>query len=52
MSVQEPDLGPISMNITVIRKGGSLGVMTMDWTAMLNGRLSQQTYPLLHRYTF
>ena len=38
MSVEEPELGPLSMNITVIRKGGSLGVMTIELVAMLGGR--------------
>jgi len=28
----------MAVNLTVVRKGGTLGVMTLDWVAMLDGK--------------
>ncbi|KAH3717848.1 hypothetical protein DPMN_060644 [Dreissena polymorpha] len=38
MSVEEPDTGPLAVNLTIVRTGGTLGVMTLEWVAMLGGR--------------
>lgn len=40
VSVEEPEVGPLTVNLTVVRKGGTLGVMTLDWVAMLGGKCS------------
>lgn len=40
LSVDEPEGGPLTVNLTVVRTGGTLGVMTLDWTATLAGRQS------------
>ncbi|VDI35962.1 G-protein coupled receptor 98 [Mytilus galloprovincialis] len=38
LSIEEPENGqPVTTNITIIRTGGSLGVVTITWTALLNG---------------
>lgn len=41
LSIEEPENGqPVTTNITIIRTGGSLGVVTITWTALLNGKYS------------
>ncbi|XP_041376199.1 adhesion G-protein coupled receptor V1-like [Gigantopelta aegis] len=43
MSVQEPEGSqPYSVNITVVRKGGSMGVVTLNWEARLKGELATE----------
>ena len=39
MSQQEPESVPVTVDITIERSGGTLGVVTLDWNAMLNGML-------------
>lgn len=40
VAVDEPDNGKtLSTDITIVRTGGTLGVVSIDWTALLNGKL-------------
>lgn len=40
VAVEEPDNGKIlSTDITIVRTGGTLGVVSIDWAALLNGKL-------------
>ena len=43
ITVEEPEDSPVPVNITVIRTGGTLGIVTLDWVAMLDGKQSVQT---------
>ncbi|XP_052793587.1 adhesion G-protein coupled receptor V1-like [Mya arenaria] len=40
MSIEEPQNVPLAVNLTVIRTGGTLGVMSLDWTAMIAGSMA------------
>ena len=44
ITVEEPEDLPVTINITIVRTGGTLGVVTLDWVAMLDGKYS--TVPL------
>ena len=45
MSVEERDDGlPLNVNITVVRRGGSMGVVTLDWQATLNGNIMSMAF--------
>jgi len=39
VAVEEPDNGKtLSTDITIARTGGTLGVVSIDWAALLNGK--------------
>ena len=38
MSQQEPENVPVTIEITIERSGGTVGVVTLNWNAMLNGK--------------
>ena len=42
LTVTEPEIGgPKFVNISVVRTGGSVGVVTVEWNATLNGEIKK-----------
>ncbi|KAG2466796.1 GPR98 protein, partial [Polypterus senegalus] len=52
-TIEEPDVSPTTVNLTIVRNSGTLGNVTVQWAALINGQFAfNDIHPVTGRVSF